>query len=336
MSIEKLRIELSKLLIKFDIKYTFSADADPETVKVLITERNHNVTPISVFIVKEMGFIAYSTEHLCRLFDEDLEYALRRLTWLTEEKQYLRRLLREKLQKARANNELANFENEFFDWLCANIYDYGNFYHFKASIVEINRNDKWAKAQIMGKTIEFSLINNGNQIQLNIHSPEKIQIPILELKKRDAHIPPESVVKPIFDLVANGINKLPTHEQLITEPILNYRMRFDRGGKSGFRDAWGVVKVPAVYDLVTRYCPHTHLSMVRRGNKFGYIDLNGNEVIPLQFTRAKPFERGMAEVEIGNRHFTIDPMGNVIIPPDEQPTDGTYMPNRRASSSNLD
>jgi hypothetical protein len=52
-----------------------------------------------------------------------------------------------------------------------------------------------------------------------------------------------------------------------------------------------------------------------RDNKFGYIDRNGNIVIPARFEDARDFSEGLATVKIGDKYGCIDSSGKVVIPP---------------------
>ncbi|GHT13140.1 hypothetical protein FACS1894170_08790 [Planctomycetales bacterium] len=49
--------------------------------------------------------------------------------------------------------------------------------------------------------------------------------------------------------------------------------------------------------------------MVTLGNKWGFIDTNGNEVIPLKYDVAERFLEGLAVVELGDRRYLIDKTG---------------------------
>jgi WG containing repeat len=51
-----------------------------------------------------------------------------------------------------------------------------------------------------------------------------------------------------------------------------------------------------------------------RNDKFGYIDRNGNIVIPAQFERAEEFSEGLATVKIGEKYGCIDKTSKLVIP----------------------
>lgn len=72
------------------------------------------------------------------------------------------------------------------------------------------------------------------------------------------------------------------------------------------------------YDQGQRICWHEGLAVVRREGKFGYVDLYGNEVIPLKYKRAERFIEGWAFVWLGVAEGltcgVIDQQGNEIVP----------------------
>lgn len=54
--------------------------------------------------------------------------------------------------------------------------------------------------------------------------------------------------------------------------------------------------------------------MVEKDDKYGFIDKNGNVVIPLKYDRAGSFHEGLAPVCIGDKWGFIDKSGKVVIP----------------------
>ena len=80
----------------------------------------------------------------------------------------------------------------------------------------------------------------------------------------------------------------------------------------------GKVILPPKYEYLTSL--ETLPARVRLNGKWGYIDLQGNEVTPIQFDAAKPFKEGFAQVgmqadEIGLRkHYGfINTQGQIVI-----------------------
>ncbi len=54
------------------------------------------------------------------------------------------------------------------------------------------------------------------------------------------------------------------------------------------------------------------LIAARKNGKFGYLDLNGNEVIPFNFDRASNFNNGLATVKINGQYFKINEKGEFL------------------------
>jgi hypothetical protein len=54
--------------------------------------------------------------------------------------------------------------------------------------------------------------------------------------------------------------------------------------------------------------------LVVRDGKYGYLDLNGKEIIPCQYDRAGLFKNGRTFVSRNNKWGIIDRMGNIILP----------------------
>lgn len=77
-----------------------------------------------------------------------------------------------------------------------------------------------------------------------------------------------------------------------------------------------------VYDEVTKfmlkydyaYNSSEDLALVRLNDKYGYIDKQGNEVIPLKYDDAYNFSNGLARVELAGKYGYIDKQGNEVIP----------------------
>lgn len=120
------------------------------------------------------------------------------------------------------------------------------------------------------------------------------------------------------------------------------------GGKWGFVDDKGALVVPPVYDLAVDFAGgfakvsrgrqisfidrayrlivpfgkyseigffSDGLAPVKLGDKYGYIDGTGKEVIPFQYASAGDFFQGFAHVKLGHKYGAIAPSGRYIIEP---------------------
>lgn len=92
----------------------------------------------------------------------------------------------------------------------------------------------------------------------------------------------------------------------------------------GIMDGKGNIIVNEIYSNIQSgytdygYIPLGNLIAVRNNNdKYGYIDLNGKEIIPFQYDYAYPFVEGYAVVELNNREMIINQTGDVVFLLDE-------------------
>lgn len=99
--------------------------------------------------------------------------------------------------------------------------------------------------------------------------------------------------------------------------------------KVGYIDKKGKLVIPMVYDVEytgdggeesTFYDFSEGLALVKKNDSFGFIDTQGNVVIPLKYWSAKSFTEGLAPVSISytenneSKWGAIDKNGKIIIP----------------------
>lgn len=77
--------------------------------------------------------------------------------------------------------------------------------------------------------------------------------------------------------------------------------------KWGFIDIQGNEIIPAKYDKV--YSFSEGLAPVKIGRKWGFVDKTGKEVIPLIYDDVLGFKNGVADVVIGGKNIKIDKTG---------------------------
>jgi hypothetical protein len=114
----------------------------------------------------------------------------------------------------------------------------------------------------------------------------------------------------------------------------NLKPFFEGYAAAKLNDKWGIIDktnrqiVPFIYDLVGDYGDGLFAvnqggeenensergidSPITVGGKWGYADLTGKLVIPLQFDGAEPFNDGQASVSLKDNYQTIDKTGNCI------------------------
>jgi hypothetical protein len=104
-----------------------------------------------------------------------------------------------------------------------------------------------------------------------------------------------------------------------------FKLKYDRAGD--FRDGRAVVKlnkkwgyvdtdgnevVPLKYDYVGDFCEGR--AWVKLNQKYGFVDKDGNEIIPLRYDEVGSFREGRAWVRINKKYGFVDLDGNEVIP----------------------
>lgn len=82
--------------------------------------------------------------------------------------------------------------------------------------------------------------------------------------------------------------------------------------KYGFMDVHGEIIIPPAYDFAGFFS--SGLALVMKNDKFGYIDKNNNLVIPFIYDEVQEFEKGRAVVEKGDYMGWINTTGSFILP----------------------
>ncbi len=82
------------------------------------------------------------------------------------------------------------------------------------------------------------------------------------------------------------------------------------GEKFGFMDRNGDEITPYIYQKAGPMVDK--MAMVMLDGKYGFIDINGNEKIPLIYDKSTFFSEGLAYFEIGERYGFIDTQGNEV------------------------
>lgn len=83
-------------------------------------------------------------------------------------------------------------------------------------------------------------------------------------------------------------------------------------GKCGYIDVSGNEIIPLTYDSAEPF--RNDLAIVSKNGKYGYINKTGSEIIPLMYDSAKPFYNGLAAISKGGKFGFIDKSGKMIIP----------------------
>ena len=86
----------------------------------------------------------------------------------------------------------------------------------------------------------------------------------------------------------------------------------DASGKWGFVDQQGNIVVPFQYDWVWPFSEG--LAAVKLKNKWGYINQRNETVTPFQYSDAGSFKEGLARVEMNDKFGYIDKYGKTVTP----------------------
>lgn len=96
-----------------------------------------------------------------------------------------------------------------------------------------------------------------------------------------------------------------------SQPIVSFK---DENGKFGFKDAQGNIIVQPKYDYASKY--ENGLVYVNIDNKYGYVNRQGKEVIPVIYKQVSYTTKngGMIWVHINDRYGFVDSTNKEIIP----------------------
>ncbi len=94
--------------------------------------------------------------------------------------------------------------------------------------------------------------------------------------------------------------------------VVEDRIRVSQNGKWGFLDKNGKEVIPLIYDEACSFMEE--LSLVKKSGKCGFIDIMGNIVISLEYEDASPFSEGLAAAKKKGKVGFIDKNNKTIIP----------------------
>jgi hypothetical protein len=90
------------------------------------------------------------------------------------------------------------------------------------------------------------------------------------------------------------------------------RVIVELNGKWGFMDLEGNEVVSPIYDLVWGFS--NGRARVKLNKKYGIIDLEGKEVIPLIYNYIWEYQDSRCDVKLDNYYGILDMNGNVVLP----------------------
>ncbi len=110
----------------------------------------------------------------------------------------------------------------------------------------------------------------------------------------------------------SGAEMIPLKDYDEVKPFTDGLAAVGLNEKYGFINQQGKEIIPLKYDHT--YSFHDRLAAVTLNGKHGFIDQKGNVIIPLQYDNAYSFFDGLAPVSLNKKFGFIDQKGNIIIP----------------------
>lgn len=96
------------------------------------------------------------------------------------------------------------------------------------------------------------------------------------------------------------------------EPKKDYYIKFQRGGKWGFKNKQGKEIIPPIYDEVFSF--KEDIACVERKQMFGFINRANELIIPYKYECASSFSEGLACVCLNDKCGYINAKDEVVIP----------------------
>ena len=116
-----------------------------------------------------------------------------------------------------------------------------------------------------------------------------------------------------IDASGKTLFTVPENWKVIGDFCEGLALTLDDGSQFGWIDATGAVVIPfKAWENAEDF--HEGRAAVTRNGKIGFIDQNGNEVIPCEWDDAKPFYHGYAPAAKDGEWFMIDSEGNIAAP----------------------
>lgn len=90
-------------------------------------------------------------------------------------------------------------------------------------------------------------------------------------------------------------------------------IRIYGGNTWGFNDSKGKVVIPLGKYVFLNPIDEKGMILAKKGNKYGYIDIHQNEIIPFKYDDVDLFSEGLAAAKIKGKYGYLDRKGNEII-----------------------
>lgn len=81
----------------------------------------------------------------------------------------------------------------------------------------------------------------------------------------------------------------------------------------GLKDDMGKILIPARYDEVYYFPEEEELALVQKDDKYGYVNRQGEEVVPLQYDDAYDLTKGTAIVKLNDKYGFLQPLKSLEV-----------------------
>ena len=108
-----------------------------------------------------------------------------------------------------------------------------------------------------------------------------------------------------------SLHVFPLSLEIADDFIYKDRVLIRQQGKYGFVNLEGQIVIPPVWDDALPFSDD--LSLVEKDGKYGFIDLSGNVVSPPEYDQAASFHRGITTAEKEGDSFVLDRQGNHLL-----------------------
>ena len=156
-------------------------------------------------------------------------------------------------------------------------------------------------------------VNDREEGDFNLYNPSYVLIKTIVYKAGiivKQTTPKKTVTKPPATKTP-----VPTSNKIKpAEPVKKPVLTVEPKKELTVKPAEKIPEEPVITNFDKKYDYHEGRAVVKKNDKYGYIDESGKLVIPLLYEDAIEFEEGLAGIMLGKKYGFIDRAGKVIIP----------------------
>ncbi len=180
---------------------------------------------------------------------------------------------------------------------------------------EVDWDSRTKTATIKNKAVIIKVsIDSPNMTKAGIHTPDKTEVIKLDTPPiiyNNRTLVPARAISEALDakvLWDGGVNRVSiTLGYDFTDFPSEGMSRVRSGDKFGFINENGDLTVPLIYESAENFSEG--MARVKRDGKWGFVNKEGKEVIPAAYEEAKSFKNGMAQVKLNGKYHYINKEG---------------------------